>query len=1175
MNAFELLDIAAKYLNPRTFKSYEKILYTSNLTEKKYDKIYDELDLVVSSEMENATKKTIREEMKFINEMMKIRPMNTEWIPFQFDDISELQFNSSVNNVESEQLVDEYNNFYKKRFIFKSSASTSLDDLYQNIQYAIKKKMRVKRKGRKYDLLNVMASILLITPENKNRYITISSDYLYSPKKFIDRINQILSGNVAGSDAIFSGNSDETTIVFNEVILSGTLNIGYNSKKYTPIFKNTLVSDNKTNNKCGEIVMNKIFNHVFKSKIFEKYSKTDLTRFENINKIADELNNVFLKSDISHNICIIANRVKGLQKNEKVEIDGCEYYQIDNVRPVMINTGIKNKPVNIFIIYDIPAKHFDVCFNQLWIRDNIYMGRNGDILEITGGKNIENVYKKLFTMKEYSSGFYTPSNNKSNGKNYDECLRKDYVRGGQSYCFFDFETVIDFKQSNRMVVYSVAYYFADFGLNMENCHYGDYAAELRKCTEHTKPFLTPNFVKVITGFDSLRLFCEDILTLQKNREIVFISYNGSKFDNILLVNEMLRNHEQFQVTNFFYKGNALVNCEINGRSSMFDLKNHLLGSLESNCVSFKCPEEYCKSKLDHFEAQKAYNKGELQNFIETSNLVDYNQRDVLALAYIFFAYSSAIEKLTNENILNYPTASSLAGGINKKNLKEIGYIKKMDKDEDGEQKLKLTYTEFQDLKRSSVGGRCEVFNNTKINEKCVSLDVCSLYPYVMLLLKDFYFPSMYTKKYYTDRDYIKYASDCVGFWYCDINQTKLRERGYPNFFPVKKETNDYKHNEIIYDVLISNFQIDFMRDIGIEVTTKKGFYWCETVTNSKYFENLFPIMKEKNRQDLLKSLKDGDYNAVFREVSKLILNSSFGKNLQTLFPENLTVLPNMYSFLKLSKDKNVKNLGVVDILPNNRILVQYENKEELLISELGNYCVGLMILEASRIHMFRYGFMPICDLDGKDSLIYTDTDAIKIRSSTAEKYFKWIQENNIRVPLNKKTLEMYPKYAKHRIYEPYSKIFGSFEDELAEMNDKAGENAEFTMMCLQPKTWLYSAGEKFKFRMKGVNLKDIFICEDHDLITKNKKGLSVIKQEYTDKELYYYVNTHEELQTQNCAPKLFNELYKNRTVNILCTSFKKVIRNSSRNVGLDDNEKFKNNHHSVEMAINLKRITIK
>ena len=77
-----------------------------------------------------------------------------------------------------------------------------------------------------------------------------------------------------------------------------------------------------------------------------------------------------------------------------------------------------------------------------------------------------------------------------------------------------------------------------------------------------------------------------------------------KYVNFL---EYAKNRYKINVTDLLYSGNQLLNFKINGCHNMYDLHKHLMGSLKSNCESFKIPKKYSKLDCDHREIQILYN----------------------------------------------------------------------------------------------------------------------------------------------------------------------------------------------------------------------------------------------------------------------------------------------------------------------------------------------------------------------------------------------------------------------------------------------------------------------------------------------------------------------------------------------------------------------------------------
>jgi hypothetical protein len=258
--------------------------------------------------------------------------------------------------------------------------------------------------------------------------------------------------------------------------------------------------------------------------------------------------------------------------------------------------------------------------------------------------------------------------------------------------------------------------------------------------------------------------------------------------------------------------------------------------------------------------------------------------------------------------------------------------------------------------------------------------------------------------------------------------------------------------------------------------------------------------------------------------------------------------------------------------------------------------------------MYEYSYSKI----GKENLLYTDTDASKFRHTDFLQWKEWIDSDNVQVPHWEEVELVDPRYKNHKIYEENSKVFGSFEDELTKMNkniNKEGEN-NYVFYCLQKKTWLYAVNGEVKYRFKGLNSRCILLQDDSFGLSKytpiklsnvvSSKGASNTCGELTEEQkhkqikkekekvkninnfnLYNFFNNNTNLcigdtETKNMTNqvKLFEEVYQNKEAYVLCQSFRKIVKNTLRNVNEEDTHKHNKSLNTIQVQYTVKHIKI-
>lgn len=779
------------------------------------------------------------------------------------------------------------------------------------------------------------------------------------------------------------------------------------------------------------------------------------------------------------------------------------------------------------------------------------------------------------------------------------------------YVFFDLETIIDWDNYNIMMPYSLSILTLD-EKQLEELEQFDKENNKSACENMRR-----NFCKTWVGYDCVKFFLEWICANQKNKQFKFIGFNNANFDNFFILKEIMNGYcvgellLEIQESDIFMCGSSLNNFTINGRHSFFDLKKHLTGSLDGNCKSWGVN---CCSKLsfNHDEAQALYDD-EPQKLIDyclgafppnengskgSISLIEYNEYDVISTAVILQKYKNELNAIPCVvSVINdmEETKSILCRSVinDITNIGTIGsLIYKVFVAECKENEITfdlLDKFKYDELSRCKIAGRVELFNGEQhITERCASTDVCSLYPYV-LSVAPVYYPS---GKITEVNEFMGY--DRIGFYWVSFNQASLREmKNLPNIYAFKTGIrNEWDYKEEIKQYLLSTEILKLLNDYGVDYefdspVSYMGFVFEKQHKSCEMFRFLLEIMGKKNEQDQKKQKKDPTYNGALRETLKLLMNAISGKVIEGLHTEQTEILDGIGTTLLVNKlsateeestrKNKIKKINAISSY-GDKLIVNYEVYDKYLIHKQRPIFLGVLLYDYAKSYMYRTSYSKV----GLNKLLYTDTDASKMRYSDFMEWRKYA-ETTI-VPHHKEVEEYDPRYATHTLYNPHSKVFGSFEDEL---EDYIGEDYEF--FCLQKKTWLYRFGNEAKYRFKGINDRSLqmdleteipdFVSEIRrtNPITKIREtGYSINQQMGKSVNDYYNANKNKQLKGMN-AYKLFQDLYKDKSAYVLTSSFKKQTNNSQSSIGIDgeiNQSKLNNIAYSIQMNYMLKKITL-
>lgn len=1008
------------------------------------------------------------------------------------------------------------------------------------------------------------------------RHITINATYLFDFNDFEGRINEILSGDVAGSDVL--NNTGKYELLMDTFDVQIMKFAGFADAEYNIIYKSTKNTDNLIldcgykalccclgdgNEKIGDLIMK------------DKYDKdyNDVDDFNTVTELSKFIIKNKLKISIVANGIIFKNGVRNLLKNAfmksvgKIGVNGASPVnnsrietEINNkkilltkindndiVEPKQINEYDKDMDQNQkqqYIIYDAKNSHFEYALNsKIEINDNIYIGSDYCLYKYEENKILE------------LTGKFRRFMNVDLNNNNIGMIKKIETY----YVGFDFETVIDYSSKSRMRPYSVSY-----GLFSEE--------DMKKLEEADKntdekqvDYLRNKNMVTSIGFNCIDKFIDWIIKIQINKKLVFIGFNNSNFDNYILIDRILEiENDDIKVSSILYNGSQLLNAVINGRHTFFDLSRHLLGTLKNCCEGFKV-KTCAKLNISHHYYQNQYDNGTLIDYItDNKELKKYNENDVMSVMVIYSRYKEALSNIDGMDSNNLHENLTI-GGLTYKRFLTYWKVQNI--------KLpKLTEEQYFEVLKYKCAGRVEMFNGKQfINEEVCSYDVCSLYPYVMAVL-DCYYPSgdIY--------DTTEFKEDLIGFYWCDIDQSNLKLKNLPNIYPRKTETeNQFDYDGMLFNYCISSVMIKLLRKFGCEVVIKKGFYFTEKVKSCKMFKPILEMMKLKVEQDDLKKQDSDLYNPVLRETSKLLMNSGSGKVIEGLHTNKIEFVNNIEKLVNIQAKYG--NINIIKPIGNG-VMVEYKKDEiELFQEEQRPIYLGVLIYDYAKSYMFENSYSVI----GKDKLIYTDTDATKLRVRDNKQWIEYATKTD--VPYWKEVLNYDPRYKDHKIFNPDSKVFGSFEDELSGMN-KSDNNPIFC--CIQKKSWCYS-NNGVKFRFKGLNEKNIILKGDETFILKKnafeksvgkngENGASPVDENISldinkQKEIndFYNSNTN---NIKNNAVKFFKNVFDGNDVFVLCQQFKKNVRNNKKYVGINDKDKHNDLLNSVSVNYMVKKVKI-
>jgi hypothetical protein len=701
------------------------------------------------------------------------------------------------------------------------------------------------------------------------------------------------------------------------------------------------------------------------------------------------------------------------------------------------------------LIYDAVCKHIEKAIDvKPKLKINVFFRHETIILHFSENNNI--VVKKHVVIKPPKKRPLDDSNTK--------------------FVFFDLECIIDEGEDCNSLPYSVSFAVLDI-IDLQKLEDLE-----NNNNDNDRDEFIGRKLKNYMGFDCMNKFLSDVEEIvildRSSGEIdmhyIFTSFNGAKYDNFMLLSALSRfrpnvaDVERHTISHVEYHGNTISNIWFfDNTCTTFDLRRHLtVGNLFKLCKDFKI-QYFCKKKdlISFFEIQSLYyyDKDDFINNlcrkVGEDVLKSYNNYDILSLALLFFRYKNMMYSFDtikeahslNEKLHSVYMQVSLPSYLYK--------ICKVFMKKNNVYFPSLTYDQFLFVKRGSIAARIQHFpfnHDGLIEEKIMSLDVTSMYPYVMFVSDQVNYPcgeirdDIQTAAWIINTNNILHTGDRAqlpfkGFYTVNINQQHLIDNGKPVYIPFHtKEGNEWDSTVAIKqnDIVLCCTDIVNLVSYGCEVEFVLGgrcIWFTKTVNNFKVFGWLAEFMKKKNLEDEYLARGDDRYNNTSRYLCKLIPNSMSGKFNEGVHEDTSIILnKHMYNSHILNKEIDEKTVEICGHLDMDTFIVSYKKNFEKIDqrNQFKPIYAGIEIYAKSRDFVYENLIYPL-----GNKCLYTDTDAVKFKASDFH-----IVEQILRttvVPHNRIIEDFDGRYRSMCLYDPEGgKIFGGFVDESLVGNNK-------------------------------------------------------------------------------------------------------------------------------------------
>ena len=578
---------------------------------------------------------------------------------------------------------------------------------------------------------------------------------------------------------------------------------------------------------------------------------------------------------------------------------------------------------------------------------------------------------------------------------------------------FDNETVFNKTQDQFLEVYGVSWFVWDFNEHFD--YESGWNDDKTENIYHNEPYCY-----YYNGDNCIDYLIKFLMNPPKGKKYRPMGFNNSRFDNFSFCEAA----KKVKVLNdLFIQDGSILKCCVEGALPNWDASRFLPGlSLDSACKSYKTNPKKAKDLINHYEIQSYYEQNGMSGLVKLLNEKDeyilYNKIDCICLCDLIQKMRAAYDEISNVDIFNYLTISSMAYQVQKKiwedkDTKQMEIISRYGGDHhnipvDERQKVldeyrnyfkfdiinPYNYDDDLNFRKSLTAGRTQsFFGKIDLNMELAMVDYKSLYPTIMgSYINDYMMPY---GAYHTTKEWKK---EKLGIYRVDINHQnciwKDKKKVIAAFKHIQDETGENLFKNFAPNVIpkrekdkpLDWFFKGRIEDIWLTTTDMECLIWatededCLTIHNGYWWEGkrkdlfvdfLEPLRQTKTNEDKLKAQKSPLYNPARREGVKLKSNSLSGKMLEKLHSD-IELKFNIKNYNKMEDDLTITDIEINDY-GGGLTTITGKKSERDVFNDLKEKAkkpshIGMFIYSHSRTLMYK-------SLLSRYACLYMDTDS--------------------------------------------------------------------------------------------------------------------------------------------------------------------------------------------------------